>query len=1022
MRALVIGLDVARFGVNELKRALIATQSKRQQVFGGPWLKETLGNNHALSYMELSPSIQVGLEKFWMKSDRPRPSLKESHDEMHDSTLAFRRVLRRTGSAVSSVRFADESPSDQRDQPGRAFRRSASGTSSDSFGEPREELEKDQIGSRGLVSLSQAARSGFRRSAKRSGSGLQGSSVDLGRESEESRRPVEVLRRSISMHSHDSMGSENEKQGSPRSPARRSSVSTDRSSDDRNSSTRKRTFLRRFSPAASREFSASAFSDHIEQYRRSFSNVSSSNSRLERLIPILAETIKYILHFAFSRYGILVCYRIIPACVMVLSFMVSFCPGSDREYTACGDPGFNGIYYEYQTFSIVSLSLISLCFLFVAFECSSFWVTHMQALAHMHASKFVEGIMKAIFVTVQETDISRSKTRRFNRFRIRIFYGISWPIFIVLSEIILAVAFPTRLASIRFFGDYEIFRSVILGTVVSIINIISASLTIASNSVPWLAIALLVLSIVSLVVNWAYVIQFSVDDQCSTATGWLVNCTFPTHAPQVLMDDEVTTEIISEDVGDCPFYRTLRFRKRVDFRAEGQLKDFQLIQLLNSLKVNPTTKRVNFSPKNNLPAALGKLIANQVRQPGMAIQMINMVRLKHVMETRALIETPDTERCRVLYKTSHHEDWVPWNTEQIDWRDGLPWATPPHVRSRDHVLFGVVASTVISLADPNRLEELDLGSNEIGDDCAKQLAELVFKSKKIFNLEIGGNRFTMSGISLVIDEIVRHPTLMYVRLSSVLLEMNVIRTAVVLDLSLPQIYATAVERNVDSIFESCAEVEDLRGSFFEPAVKQDPWSEARYIAKVGDIIGTQYRLVGRDFYRSLTPYVGELCILRAVKRLGKIVVDIPNELIDIPLSKALDTYNLRTPEELETRLYTCLFHEYDLTLIARLIAADNPDIEELDLRGMPLSSTGFIQILHALREKKKLRILNFSQCGIDDPLALEQLILFLINCSDTLAEINLRGNPAFQHNKAAIWEAINGSGTINNPRIVIDNF
>ena len=191
-----------------------------------------------------------------------------------------------------------------------------------------------------------------------------------------------------------------------------------------------------------------------------------------------------------------------------------------------------------------------------------------------------------------------------------------------------------------------------------------------------------------------------------------------------------------------------------------------MIQFLNNLKINPKMTTVWFSRKNGLPVRLGKLLSNQLRQPGLLLQSVNMISVAGTLEADVLLQTPDVERTRVLFSSAKDDAGVPWDARTVRWQDGLPGVLPKGPSAKDFELFPLTASLAISLSNPTALLEIDIGSNEMTDECTTELAELIFRASSLFNLEMANCHITPAGVAKIVDVIAGHPSMKFVRLST----------------------------------------------------------------------------------------------------------------------------------------------------------------------------------------------------------------------------------------------------------------
>jgi hypothetical protein len=759
--------------------------------------------------------------------------------------------------------------------------------------------------------------------------------------------------------------------------------------------------------------------NETEKFRKSFSDISDSKSlgvNRKDGEPYGSK----ILRITLSGLGLFFYLRVAISAIVCLYVLSIFCPGSSDTYSFCGDPKFHGLYHDYPSVSLISLALLGIAIMFVIFQGSGYWICVMEDIRSLKGAKVLLRAWSLIVDTVQPTEHPKLDTSPiFRPIAAFVYYVLSVPL-LVLSEILLIVKSPTQLSRHRYFADYEIFRTIFLGTTLSIVGLVLGILVTATNAASPVGISLLCVTFLVLSTNILFIWQYSRDDHCEFTVALLNNSVIGSYIPRLNLSDDRLESDKNSNAGDCPFYRTMRFRSSVDFRNEGQLRDIHMVQLMRNLKVNPKLMKLYFSSANKLSVQMGRIFGNLLKHPDMIVTNVNEhIRPHNAPE--ALILTPDVDRSRAVLSVQH-DHFRPWNTSEINWRDGLPWAPGPRVLSHEATVFPFTGAIAIVSASPDILVELDMGSNQIGDELADDLAQLISKSKKLYYLDIGLNLFTKTGMEKIVQVILNHPKLEFVRLSTVLIPITDLRSATVLDISLPTIYANAVRRCVDSLFECCSAMEDLSGSTLAVAPTLSPRAEKVYMGMIHEIAAREYRRVGRELYRSVTPTVAAHCIRRVAHRLGKYQLSDPHENLDLPPARCVDASVVRMKEIVEERLYASFLHsDFDVMLISRMIEIHNTDIEEFDIRGMPLNGDGFRMILKALVSKEQIRTLSFSYCGIRDESCVSDLVDFVVKSSETLMEVNLKGNRAFNGRKDDIWSSISKSAKVNTPRIIVDN-
>jgi hypothetical protein len=597
-------------------------------------------------------------------------------------------------------------------------------------------------------------------------------------------------------------------------------------------------------------------------------------------------------------------------------------------------------------------------------------------------------------------------------------YALFSLFFFLGSELALLLLHPFRMPSSLFLAEFEIFRSFVFGSLMGVMNLVTGALVIVNNSVSFIGILLIVVSSTSLILNIMFVMVYSADDRSSFLSSFVANCLISSHAPRLCVEGENNT---CRD--EFPFYRTLRYRREVDVQAEKNMTPFQILQLVNNLRVNPRLHRIFFSYQNGLSTASARLLAQYIRTSRSRIQ-INNLDLEKVLGSESIVVTPDSARVRALFSPQEH-GLVPWDTKRVRWQDGLPWTqkkSDDSSRLMAPELFSFMAALLIALADRGKLEELDLGSNNLTDQVSWEIAELILKAEKLAVVELGGNSFTIEGFKRIIGAIIHNPTVLFVRLSTVVVDIQLLRSSRIIDLSLPALYSRAVSRTVDALFEACSTNSDLTGSFTTAPVKLNKSEQLKYFEKLYKTVANDFIGVGRELYRSVTPLVAELCVARTAHRLGKHILPDPGDTLDLSAARSIDGSVAKERDVMEEKMYMSFLSEGDVVLISSMVEMHNDEIEEIDFRGIPLSGSQMGLLLRSLVTKHRLRSVNFGFCMIKDSNALADLLNFLRNCSQTLAEVNLKGNPAFAGKKDHIWTIIDSFPRACNPRVIVDNF
>ena len=724
----------------------------------------------------------------------------------------------------------------------------------------------------------------------------------------------------------------------------------------------------------------------------------------------------------FAPVGILVFLRLFPLGSWILPVLVIFCPAGN---SLCGDPTFTGIYSTNQMFSVVALTFFALALAFILFKCSVYWVPVIAGISGRKTFMRVSSMIRGAFTTVQPLENPYIAPIHISRpFAFLMYILLSVPL-LVWSELLLLVHSPFRLAPTLFLAEFEILRFTILQSGIAVVSLACGALAIHANrSISPIAVVLVVISGLSLLINLAFLRIYGLDDRSSLLAALVSNC-YISRPPsdEKAPDNEVSMEedlTVSESAGEFPFYRTLRYRSQVDLRPYKFLKPFQIIQLVNNLKVNPTLNRLIFSGNLNLHAASGHLIARHLKsRPETALEYINEFSLKEIITSNCIIISPDTDRVKSLH-SPEEPDVGPWENNNVRWKDGLPWKGG---ESKVEKLSPFVTGIILSLIDHSKLEELDLASNELSDKVSRDIAQLVLRAPNLCILELGNNNFSPEGYKRIIGCISQNSQISAVRLSTVPIQLNSIRTHRILDLSLPALYNSAVSRCVDSLFVACAQKSHLAPSFTQQPLKLQKMDELnKYLEQINEVVSIDFREVGRNLFRSVTPHVAKLCVARVAHRLAKYILPDPGDQLDLNREKCIDGSISMETDITQNRLYMSFLSDADTLLISSIIDIHNNEIEEFDCRGMPLSVKQLSILLRALVGKYRLRSLNFGFCGIADPLSFPELMNFLKNCSETVTEINLKGNPAYSGQKEKIWALYDTFPRISKPRIIVDDF
>jgi hypothetical protein len=332
-----------------------------------------------------------------------------------------------------------------------------------------------------------------------------------------------------------------------------------------------------------------------------------------------------------------------------------------------------------------------------------------------------------------------------------------------------------------------------------------------------------------------------------------------------------------------------------------------------------------------------------------------------------------------------------------------------------------LATIALGLVDPFRLIELDLGSNFLTDEMIPPILNLIEKSHNLFIVELCGNKFSSTGIEHIVEIIASHKSIAYVRLSSVLLDLEELRTAAFIDLSLPRVYTMGIERVVQSVFEACMEVDSLKSNFFGVAKKGTKKSIESHFMTIRELIANDYRLVGRDFYRSIPPTLIQLVIERIAHRLGKYAVPDPGLALDLHGQRAVDGIMLTSElSVIQERLYLSFLDEADMMLACRVIRKWNTVVTDIDLHGMPLVRGLPEPLMDMLIETPSIRTINLNGCGIKNPKFFNLVCELLQKDFPVLREISLKGNPATKGRIKEFNDIVDDPRRQSRPHISVD--
>ena len=779
--------------------------------------------------------------------------------------------------------------------------------------------------------------------------------------------------------------------------------------------------------------------------------------------PEMGYIARNILAQIFMPWGIFWFIRLVPFLYFVSAPLVLFCPPPDIETTICGlagSPG--GLYDGFRIFAAIYIVFLLLMLLVVLWESADPWINYFDSLFyHPNTKEFSITISSLFDVSQQDnTPVNQKvfaavKDPNFvpkKRLSNRVAYCLLAPLLLAYTLVRPLFQSPKRLSENRYYGDFEICICFQTGTINSLMGLVAGILAVVSNGGVSLFGYLLIISCISLFI-FAYIFsnQFAADDERSHFSAFLTLHFMPSRtAPLVDSIDEnedsespdplVSARIDSnfpskppaprkqEPVYDIPLYRTIRYRQRLDYRGEGQLKDFQVLQLINLFKKHCQVTELWFDANNGISTGAAAVFCSYLLSGSFeAIESVNYLNVKDLILENALTMSPDAIRSESVFAPANDAELVPWNPE-ISWRDGLWFGQRNEddrrysLTAKDSKLFPFLASVAMSMIDPFRLVEIDLGSNELTDESVFQISNLITKSQNLFLLELGGNKFGIeNGFKPLVKAITNHETIKFVRLSTVLLNLAELRSSSSIDLSLPRIYASGIERVVQSVFEACLEVDSLKSDFFGTAKKASQRALENHYMIIRDMISRDYRYLGRDFYRTITPSMVKHVLERVAHRVGKYIVSDPGPRLDLSGERAVDGLYLNTERAvLEEKLYLSLLDECDILLVCAVIEKWNEGIEEIDFKGMPLVHDWSRHILEMLGDRKKIRTINFTGCGIRDPELPNHVLNLLRKDSPCLREIGMRGNPAMKGKTPAILRVIDEPDRKSHPNVIID--
>jgi hypothetical protein len=762
----------------------------------------------------------------------------------------------------------------------------------------------------------------------------------------------------------------------------------------------------------------------------------------ERSNPRMGRIASTILANIFTPLGIFILYRFLPLMFYVFAPMAVFCPASvPLGTTLCGSVDFFGLLDSYYVLSILFMLFFGFSFLYVIFECSVYWIDRIQRLARSEATRRLKHSLLTMMNVAQQKELGVAavpparvvvEQQPTNSTGLLLslpgaVYYLFGPLFVLFSELHVLLRSPFGLSSSRFFGDYEIFRTFVFGSGMGVFGLIMSVLfLVESAGIGLVGYCLLIVSGLLLLANILFAHQFAADDGSSFFSAFIACHYIPSHAPDMIIEESGETE----DIGDCPFYRTMRYRERIDFRGEGKLKDFQVAQMVNIFKKHCQIKELRFSVKNKISQTASAILCSCLHNGHMeSVELINRIEVKELPFSNQLVLTPDVIRVLDFFRPNGDTDLVPWD-KGIRWQHGFWWIGQESVGDnppvREYFGFPFTVSVALSLVDPFKLIEIDLGSNELGDEVVAQLAQVVLKAVNLVYFDVGGNKFTEAGTKIIGSAISGNMKIVFARMNTVLLKLDEIRDAKVVDLSLPKIYTYAIDRCVEAVFDTVSEQPDvdlLRGDFLTQTAPLNvaPIVIQNYMKRLSNIVVGDYRFLARDMYRSVPPGLHRAIIERVAKRLSKFAVDDPGQRLDLPGDKSLTGTGLVTDHELLVeRLYLSLLSPADIDLIGELITNQNDIVEEVDFRGMPLIGEMGHIILKSLYDKPTLKSLNLTSCFISHPSATEEILGILLKDNADLREMRLKGNPAFRGTSEKIWDIVGKPNRKGHPDIVVD--
>ena len=768
--------------------------------------------------------------------------------------------------------------------------------------------------------------------------------------------------------------------------------------------------------------------------------------------PEMGYLARNILAQIFMPWGIFFFLRIMPALYLISAPLVIFCPAPSITTTVCGTAGSpGGLYEQYRIVSAIYLVFLGLMLVVISIECASNWIDYFDGLFVRPATQEFQLTLRTLFdVSQQDTTIREKviasvgkdpKLAPPKRLWSRVAYILFFPVILCWSLIRLLLSHPTRLSDSRHYGDFEIFICFQTGTINGLLGIAAGVIAIVVNGGVSLFGYLLVLS-ASFLFLFAYLFssQFAVDDERPHLSAILGLHFMPSRSAPLVdsvgeidkAEEPVSSYATSSKLPgsnptakdpaiDVPLYRTVRYRQRLDYRNEGALKDFQILQLVNLFNKHCQVTELWFNGANQISTGVAAVFcAYLVSGRFEAIESINYLNVKELIMENALVISPDAIRSESLFQPSNDSELVPWNPE-ISWTDGL-LSKMYFPTAKDSKLFPFLASVAMSMIDPFRLVEIDLGANDLTDESVFQITSLITKSQNLFLLELGGNKFGLeNGIKPLVRAITNHESVTFVRLSTVLLNVSDLRNSASIDLSLPRVYASGIERVIQSVFEACMEIDSLRSDFFGAAKLPTKRALENHYVTIRDMISRDYRYLGRDFFRTVTPNMVKHVLERVAHRVGKYIVPDPGPLLDLSGDRAVDGLYLNTERSLlEEKLYLSLLEECDILLVCSVIERWNEGLEEIDFRGMPLVGDMSRKILEMLGTRKKIRTINFTGCGIRVPDIAKNVLNLLRIDPPLLREIGMRGNLGMRGQAPVILKVLDEPDRKSHPNVIID--